>query len=344
MRNKNTISKWLFRKAGVCALLLFILISHTANTKAQKLPPLLSEGSTDPSAFDINSINKLKTDYETKVKGNDADREEARQLRNRLVGIGVDQVDALYFDKLKGDRKKIRLVQFILDFLEIGAATAISLTNGERAKSVISEGLGALQSSRTSLNKNFQLLERQLIINKMEADRATVLASIHSKLDRDVIEFPWEIARADLRTYRDAGTLDSALASLSASVGNERITAQENLRQVKDKPITGPATAADLEAARGALDVEDKLEEKLDDATKKADALATLKKIVEKLEKDEVTAKLLKARNISSANFSATTDGKEIIKALDEIKESATIFNKRDVVRKINLAIVNPDA
>ena len=90
--------------------------------------------------------------------------------------------------------------------------------------------------------------------------------------------------------------------------------------------------------------MEDKLEEKLDDATKKADALATLKKIVEKLEKDEVTAKLLKARNISSANFSATTDGKEIIKALDEIKESATIFNKRDVVRKINLAIVNPDA
>src|SRR5436309_4835381 len=173
MKTKNIDSKWFFHRAAIFVLLLFILISQTTNIKAQKLPSMLDTGSTDPSAFNIESITELKKQYDTKVQGSsDAEREAARQLRNRLVGIGIDQIDALFFDKLKSDRKKIRLVQFILDFLEIGAATAISLTNGERAKSVISEGLGALQSSRTSLNKNFQLLERQILINKMEAGRA----------------------------------------------------------------------------------------------------------------------------------------------------------------------------
>ncbi|PYS51739.1 MAG: hypothetical protein DMF68_03295, partial [Acidobacteria bacterium] len=184
MKMEKIVSKWLFRNAGVFALLLFILLSHATSIKAQKLPPLLSEGSADPSAFNIRSIAELKKQYEDNAKGTtEANREAAKQSRNRLVGIAVDQVDALYFDKLKSDRKKIRLVQFILDFLEIGAASAISITNGERAKTVISEGLGALQASRKSLNKNFQLLERNLLINKMEADRANILASIHDKLD-----------------------------------------------------------------------------------------------------------------------------------------------------------------
>ena len=78
MKTENTVSKWLFRNAAIFALLLFILVSHTTDIKAQKLPPLLSEGSTDPSAFNIKSVTELKGLYDTKVKGNDAAKEEAR--------------------------------------------------------------------------------------------------------------------------------------------------------------------------------------------------------------------------------------------------------------------------
>lgn len=335
MKAGNLDLRSLFRYMNVLALLLFLAVTHPV--KAQKLPPILDTGSTDPSAFNIESLRKLKSDYETRVRGtSEADREAAKQLRNRLIGIGVDQVDAVFSDKLKSDRKKNRLVQFVLDFLEIGAATAISLTNGERAKTVISEGLGALQASRTSLNKNFQLLERQVLINKMEANRATILVGILSKLDRDVIQYPWETASAELRSYRNAGTLDNALSSLSASVGTERTDAEEQLREIKDKPLTSAATPSDLTSARDAFDIEDKLETDLGDAAKKVAALSTLQKIVGKLAEDKEIADLLKGKGISAT----TDDGMKIIEALDEIKENATIFNRRDLVRKINLVII----
>lgn len=326
-----------FRRAALLTLLLLTTAAPAPNVWAQKLPPLLRTGSDDPSAFNFEDVRKLKADYDTKSSSsNAADREAAKQIRNRLIGIGRDQVDAMFYAELKRDRKRIRLVQFVLDFLEIGAATAIGITNGERAKTVISEGLGAVQASRTSLNKNFQLLERQVLVNKMEASRATMLTTILGQRDKDVTQYSWEEARADLRTYRNAGTLDGALASLSASVGNERIDAEEKLREVQDKPLTGAASDIDLRLARDAFEVEVRLEAELGDANKKAAALSTLQKVVGKLAEDKEVAPLLQGKGVSAT----TDDGMKIITALDEIKENATIFNRRDLVRKINGVII----
>ena len=193
MKTDHLGSQWFFRSTSVFALLVSILVTQITTIQAQKLPPILDTGSTDPSAFDIESVRKIKADYDGKVVStNPADRELAKQSRNRLIGIGREQVDAMFFGYIKKDRKKRALFQFLLDFLEIGAATAIGITNGERAKTVISEGLGAVQAGRTSLNKNFQLLERQILINKMAADRAAILTTILSKRDLDVVQYPWE--------------------------------------------------------------------------------------------------------------------------------------------------------
>jgi hypothetical protein len=336
MKTKYLGFQRLFRHTAVFVLLVSIVISPTTIIQAQKLPPILGPGAHDPSAFDIESIRKIKADYDAKVTStNDADRDLAKQLRNRLIGIGREQVDAMFFSYIKNDRKKRQLLQFLLDFLEIGAATAISLTAGARAKTVISEGLGAVQASRMSLNKNFQLLERQILINKMAADRATILTTILGKRNLDVIQYPWEDARADLRTYRDAGTLDGALSNLSSDVGKQKTDAEAKLREVKDQPITAAATKDDLDAARSAFEVEERLEKDLGDNTKKAAALTTLQKIVEKLTANKEIADLLKGKSISST----TADGMKIINTLDDIKGNATIFNRRDLVRAINLVI-----
>jgi hypothetical protein len=340
MRTENTGSTRLFSRAGIFVLLLFIVTSQATDIKAQKLPPLLGTRAEDPSAFNIQSLQKLKAEYDRKVNGTDAEKQEARQLRNRLIGVGIDQVDALYFDKLKGDRKKIRLVQFILDFLEIGATTAISLTNGERAKTIISEGLGALQASRTSLNKNFQLLERQVLINRMAADRANVLVAIFSKLDRDVIQYPWELASAELRAYRDAGTLDNALASLSAGVGKERADAEERVREVKDEPLTGAAKGEDLKLAESASNLRSSFKTSLGIDSKKEEALQKLRMIVEDLGEDEEIGGMLRARDISPT----TDDGMKILNALADIRRELLRNNRRDLVRKINRVTIEVNA
>jgi hypothetical protein len=327
----------LFRHTRLLPLILLILLSLTKNVDAQKLPPIFSANPTDPSAFNIESIRSIKAAYDQKVSGtSEADREAAKQLRNRLIGIGREEVDAMFFGYLKSDRKNRERLQFLLDFLEIGTAAAISITRGERAKTVISDGLGALQASRTSLNKNFQLLGRQVLINKMEANRATLLTTILNKRNLDAVQYPWEDARADLRAYRDAGTLDSALSSLNSDVGKQKTDAEEKLREVKDKPITAAATPDDLAATRGAFEVENKLEADLSDKTKKDSALKVLHKIVDKLGEDKEVSELLKAKDISST----TDDGMKIITALDDIKRHAIIFSRRDLARKINLVII----
>lgn len=326
-----------FLYACVLGLLLLMTAGPAPRVRAQKLPPILQTGSGDPSAFNLDDIRRLKADYDAKsVSADAATREEARQLRNRLIGIGRDQVDAMFYAELRSDRRRIRLVQFILDFLEIGAATAIGITNGERAKTVISEGLGALQASRTSLNRNFRLLERQVIINKMEADRAGILTGILGQRNADVGLYSWEDARADLRNYRNAGTLDGALASLSASVGNERLEAEAKLREVKDQPMTSAATPEDLTLATNAAAVRSRLEGELADDAKKDAALKTLQKIVAKLAEDKEIAPLLESNGIAATD----TDAADIIAGIADVRADALALNRRDLVRRINAVII----
>ena len=314
-----------------------VLITGASTARAQHLPPILDTGSSDPSAFDIQAIKDLVAEYKNNnvAAPSDIQKEKAKLARNRLIGIGREQVDAMFYGYIKKDRKQRAIIQFVLDFLEIGAASAIAITNGERAKNIISEGLGALQATRTSLNKNFQLLERQILINKMAADRATILTDIFDKRDLDAGQYSWEDARADLRAYRNAGTIDGALINLSSDVGRQKEAAEDKLREVKDKPITGPATEADKTAAKSALDVRNGLRKDLADpapATQAA-ALKTLQKIVEKLlEADKQIADLLNAKNVSPT----TTNGTEILNALRDTNTTLTILNRRDLVRKVN--------
>jgi hypothetical protein len=335
MKVENVYGK---RLIGPALILVVILFGQAISVNGQKLPPILETGTTDPSAFDVQEVKNILTDYKNNVNGTtEANRQTAKLARNRLIGIGREQIDAMFNGYIKRDRKKRALIQFVLDFLEIGAATAIGITNGERAKTVISEGLGFLQATRTSLNKNFQLLERQVLINKMAADRATILTAVYGKRELEASQYPWEDARADLRTYRDAGTIDGALINLSSEVGQQKEEAEEKLREVQDKPITGAATEADETAAREALKVRNDLRKDLADSNNQAAALKTLQTIVEKLQaEDKQIADLLKAKGISPL----TTDGNKILEALRSTREDLIILNRRDLVRKINLITV----
>lgn len=327
------------KKYFVVWFLIICAVFVNANTiNAQKLTPLLKTSENDLSAFNVEQLKTLIKDYNTKsVSPDEATREEARLIRNRLIATGIDQIDANFNNFQRKDRKKREWLQFLLDFLEIGASTAISITNGERAKSLISEGLGALQGSRTSLNKNFKLLERQIIINKMVADRAKILALILGKLNEDVSQYPWESARSDLRNYFNAGTIDSALSNLSTSTGKEAFDAEENVRFIKGQPLTTAATSTDRDLAKNSRPIKDALKKNLGDESKKADALAKLQKIVKILEEDTDIRKLLQDKDVTSS----TDNGIKIYEALRDIIDDQSSRGKRNIVGKINKAFID---
>lgn len=229
MRAKHSAFRRLIRSATLTVFSICILSCTVV--QAQKTPSIFKTEGGDKgkstSATNMAYINEL----EVAAKGTG---DAAKLARNKLIFIGVEQVDTEFNNYRKKSRKRNDLLQFIFDFLEVGATTAIAVTNGERAKEVIAEALNGFKGGRTSFTKTFRLLEAQILFNKMVTNRSKRLTAIYDKLNDDVESYPWERARSELRDYFYAGTIDDALSGLSVDTGAEASTAKANLEKAKE--------------------------------------------------------------------------------------------------------------
>jgi hypothetical protein len=231
----------------VSTLGLLICLTNSVQVQAQKTPPIF-KSDTNTSAVNLTYVRQLEGEYTANAQ---AKNEIAKLARNRLIAIGVEQVDTAFNDYRKKSRKRHDLLQFIFDFLEIGASTAISITGGERSKALIGEGLSLFQGSRAAFNRDFKFLERQILFDKMVAKRSQTLTEIYKKLDQDVGLYPWEQARSELKDYFYAGTIDEALNSLSVDTGAEAKTSQKELAEAKKRAgIKGAPTPEQIAEAK----------------------------------------------------------------------------------------------
>jgi hypothetical protein len=238
------------RLGTMISLVTFICLSGIVPTMAQKKPVAL-EPNTELSPANRTYYAQVANAYKDHIKDGKAD--EALIDRNRLIYLAIDQMDLNFYDFQKNTRKKRALFQTILDILEIGASTAISITNGDRAKTLIAEGLGGLQLSRMSINKNFALKDTQILFNKMVSKRAQILGNILTRTVQPIDQYPFESAMIDLIGYFRAGTFDGALENLNIDTGAEADEATQNVERIKiatqaqlDQSIVLRATLADL--------------------------------------------------------------------------------------------------
>lgn len=220
------------------ALCLLLMLAASMEVKAQKTPPIL--GDKDSSAFH-QDIVQLQKDAA-------ANTEAGKLARNKLIAIGVEQIDTVFHEYRKKSRKRSNLLNFLFDFLEIGASSAISIVNGERGKTLIGEGLSLFQGSRSAFNKDFRFLERQILFDKMVAKRSQKLTSIYQKLNENTVTFTWEQARGELREYFFAGTMDEALSALSRETGAEATAAIQELKTVTPGQFEASKTYTQLVA------------------------------------------------------------------------------------------------
>jgi hypothetical protein len=230
-----------FRLLARTGLAILICLGSVTLTRAQKKPAAL--GPNAPLSPDSKSYYQEVADaYKTDVApgGNSS---KALIDRNRLIYLAIDEMDLNFYDFQKHTREKRAFFQTVLDVLEIGASTAISITNGTRAKTLIAEGLGAVQAGRTSINKNFALKDTQILFNKMVAKRADILATILTKSVQDVEQYPFEASLIDLINYFKAGTFDGAMENLNIDTGAEANEATKRVERIKI------ATKAQLDAS-----------------------------------------------------------------------------------------------
>jgi hypothetical protein len=243
MKAQSSGSRYFIRYTTATIFGLCLCLLSSSLVQAQKTPPIFKND--DKRNISTSATNMTYVSGLVAIAGG-TDKEAAKIARNKLIFIGVEQVDTEFNNYRKKSRKRNELLQFLFDFLEIGASTAIAITGGERVKEVIAEALTGFKGARTSFNKNFKLLELQILFNKMVAKRSQRLSAIYEKLNESVDSYPWERARVELRDYFFAGTIDEAVSSLNVDTGAEASSRQAELEAVKERAgIVGEPTPAE---------------------------------------------------------------------------------------------------
>jgi hypothetical protein len=210
-------NKILFRTAVLS--LLVVLGCFSSPLFAQKVPIALKK---DALYSPTNAAEYKRVAEAYKKSG-------SMQDRNKLIYMAIAQIDLNFGNFQEKKRKRNELFQTLVDILEIAASTAISITKGERPKTIIAEALGFVQASRTSVNKNLRLLELQILFNKMVAKRGEILQGIATKAALPDSSYPFEVAVVDIIAYYEAGTIDGALTNLATDTGREASNATRAL-------------------------------------------------------------------------------------------------------------------
>jgi hypothetical protein len=265
--------------------------------------------------------------YDRNVDTGDAAKDTiARNARNDMIMLVRGQVDSYFKMRKDGKSTKVRWLQTLLDFLEVGAATAITIMNGERAKTVVGAALNGFQGGRTAFNKNFEILQLQTLINKMINKRATTFTEILKSMDKPVRapkqadSYSWYEAKNDLRRYLLAGTFNDALDSLVRETGADAERAQRRLEIVEQGTTFGEISDAAVATSRNATGLLNK--EFVEALAKPADskeyqnAETTLRAIVTALNEEDPKIKAA----LEKEKLTATSKGEDIRAGLLKIK------------------------
>ena len=218
----------------------FLIFSSVVLIQGQKIPPPFRPDADNTTKGTPTEYLQLIEAYNNEELKNSA---LAKQLRNKLIFETVDQLKASSDNYKKGKINRNKWLQTIFDVLEIGAATAISIMNGERAKTVTADALSGLQAGRTALNKDLKLLEIEAAFNKLKALQADKLSLVYARLDEDVVEFSWKDAKSMLRDYLNLD-INDAIAGISDTANNEKIAAEARADMLKKAGISIGVTKA----------------------------------------------------------------------------------------------------
>lgn len=236
----------LLRILGIVAVA--ILIGKVTFTHAQDLPIAL-EKKSDLSPRNKKDFAILVNKYKTAVcfdgtPGCVRSDVLAVEARDALIYATISQIDLNFSQYQRNVRHRKAIFETLMDFLKLGADTAAVISNGSRAKTIITASSALVQLLRESTEKNLRLKETQILFNKMETNRFKVLAMILTKIRGDnsletplakkgIADYPFDAAWVDLVAYYRAGTLDTALSDLASDTADERRNEEKKVTLIK---------------------------------------------------------------------------------------------------------------
>lgn len=238
MKNKQIGSGHRVQTVILAMLCLVFLTSSVNIAIGQKKPGSLRQGTTSDDKLLCDRGNNDDSEfcvlYEEYDSNKDGDIEKAKKARNRMIDLVQWQIE-IYYKERKDNRKTlVARLQMIFDILEIGTAAATGIIKGTlRAKTVLAQALSGFQAGRTAANKNFDILQTQVLINAMNRNRAEIALRIETSKRQDVNAYTWYKAKEDLTKLLNAGTFSEALDSLVKKTGEDAAKAEAELDLAK---------------------------------------------------------------------------------------------------------------
>jgi hypothetical protein len=201
----------------------------------------------------------------------------AKQIRNELIDDALSYIDDAYGDFKNGLAAGRDRTNFVADLIDLGASTAVGITNGERPLQILGVGLTAFRGGRRSADANFYKDQSTpILISKMNGNRARVRSLILENQKKDIEGYRIGTAISDIVDYYNAGTLVDAFTEIAGDTAADTKTAQEELRTLKRQAGIRPApTETEIALSRKNADAIDALVNTYDAAEKRVDAADT---------------------------------------------------------------------
>lgn len=166
---------------------------------------------------------------------------EATKYRNRIVDRLKSAIDSNYNEFENQLFTGRATANVLFDIVDFGAGVATTITNGERAKSIISAALTGFKGGRKSIDENF-FRERTtaVIISQMQASRAHIETDMLKNMnDNDATGYSLDAALGELIDYFYAGTLQKGIQELAQQTGQKAIDEKKNVEEAREKGRLG---------------------------------------------------------------------------------------------------------
>jgi hypothetical protein len=301
------------KKICLIAFVICIALFLTGCPKGRaKMPDVISDKIKEYAVVQFDEDYKR---YNVAVDSNQLVK--AKVLRNELLFKLKRHIDANYADFENNLFLGKATSNVLLDITELGAAAAVGITNGERAKTIIGTALTAFKGGRKSVDVNF-FRERttESLISTMRASRSRVEEKINLGLRNDVANYTLEESLGDLINYFYAGSLSNALVELSQQAADEA----KNAKVQTDISIK-KRLEVEFDESKDINTIRNELAAGLNstDETKKAAARAALLRALEILQKDLPDLKV---------TFNANDTNENLFKELQRILRAAALMEE----------------
>jgi hypothetical protein len=283
-----------------------------------KVPAVIS---SRLASYELDRFDKDAGLYDAAVGGRQFD--EAQRLRDRIVDRLKGNIDANYHEfenQLFTGRARDN---FLLDVVDLGAGVATTISNGERAKTIIAAALTGFKGGRKSYDENwFRERTVAVIISQMQASRAHVETEMLKNMQENVNIYSLDAALGDLINYFYAGTLQKGLQELAQQTGQSAIKEKKAVQDEREKLRPGTP-----ERRKTSILIRDRFNDLFKDALvqpinleKQAEAVKIAKQAVQELSGKPVDP------NITNTDLFTALDS--------EIEKASVSENGIDRVRK----------